>query len=103
MFIAICVSLAALIGVIAVAYRGTRLTEVGGDILIAILGAMVAIIAGYVGREFNGRGRTDKGQIQPQDAEADRPAGSGLQPPTQTESKPSSERQGEGDDWSEGR
>lgn len=50
MFIAAAVSLATLAGIVAVSLRGTRLSDVGGDVLIAILGAMVAIIAGYVGR-----------------------------------------------------
>lgn len=43
----------ALLSVIAIAglvIWGRSLTEVGGEVMIAILGAIVAIIAGYVGQ-----------------------------------------------------
>ena len=42
---AVCV-----LAVISVAWWGRPLSEIGGDVLIAILGAVVAIIASYVGR-----------------------------------------------------
>lgn len=51
MIIAIAVSVTAIGSVIAVGVRGSTISEVGGDVFIAILGAMIAIIAGYVARE----------------------------------------------------
>lgn len=48
LILALAVSAAHLIAVIAVARTGRPISEVGGDVLIALVGAIIAIIAGYV-------------------------------------------------------
>lgn len=48
--LAIAVSSAHVMAVTIAAIQGKSVGEAGGDVLVAILGAIVAIIAGYVGR-----------------------------------------------------
>lgn len=48
LILALAVSIGHMIAVVLLAWRGMPLGEAGSDVLIAVLGAIVAIIAGYV-------------------------------------------------------
>ena len=50
MVLAVAVSVAAIAAIAGLAYWGKTLSEVGGEVMIALFGAMIAIIAGYVSR-----------------------------------------------------
>lgn len=48
--LAASVAVASIVGIVGGAYYGRTLTDVGGDVMIAIFGAIIAIIAGYIAR-----------------------------------------------------
>ena len=50
MVLATAMSVAVVASIIGLAVWGKTVSEVGGEVMIAIFGAMVAIIAGYVAR-----------------------------------------------------
>lgn len=97
LILAASISLAHLIGITLAAWNGRTLNDAGGDVLVAILGAMIAIIAGYVGKQDNGGKRPDTRPEFPPDTGADRSAGEGLQSSARTEGQAGGERQSEGD------
>lgn len=57
--LASAISLAHLIAIAGMAWWGKSLTEVGGDVLIALVGAMIAIVAGYIGQPTSSKPKDD--------------------------------------------
>lgn len=92
--IAVAVSLAHVIAVVILAWHGKSVGEVGGDVLIAVVGAMIAIVAGYVGRYENGGKGPDTRPEQSPDTRADQTDGPGLQRPIGTDQEEDERRQG---------
>jgi hypothetical protein len=45
---------AVVVGVVGVAWQGKSFSEVGGEILVAALGAMIAIVATFIGSDKDG-------------------------------------------------